>query len=152
MRRGSPCVMCVKVTDSRSMSLCLYAPLAPSVHPCTSWRARRPLQMATQMAYCHIPLCLSSSRSLWTLEISQRVGNKAQERAGGGGRNDGSVSITQQTWARILTHPSRRNMKSNRQSAQLYQGKMIQLSFRGGTKAFFKKKYIFSSCCRSLKS
>lgn len=121
-----------------TVSLRLYAPLAPSVRPCASWRARRPLQMATQMAYCHIPLCLSSSCSVWTLEISQRVGNKARERAGGGGRNDGSVSITHETWARILTHPSRRNMRSKRRSAQLYQGKMIQLRFRGGTKVFFK--------------
>lgn len=52
-----------------TVSLRLYASLAPSVHPCTSWRACRPLQMATQTAYCHIPLSLLLLLSLDSRDI-----------------------------------------------------------------------------------
>lgn len=127
MPRGSPCVMCVKVTDSLSLSPSAYTRL--SLHLFILARVgERVVPFRWRLKWLIVTsLFVSPPPALSTLEISQRVGNKAQERAGGGGRNDGSVSITQQTWARILMHPSRRNMKSKRQSAQLGKDDSTQL-------------------------
>lgn len=107
-----------------------------------------PLQMATQTAYCHVPLCLSSSSSccwcsLWTLEISQRVGNKAQGRAGGGGRK-GWIGVHYAT--NLGTRPDAsvpREREERETECATLTGRADSTQLQGVKQRLFLKKIVF---------